>query len=42
MPLGLGRRGEVIAKIKFNAKYLGGHKFHPKSTDTKVWIFLTA
>jgi hypothetical protein len=26
-------------KAKFDSKYLGGHKMHPKPSDTKVFVF---
>jgi hypothetical protein len=40
MPFGLVKKdnGEK-PEIKFDAKYLGGHKMYPKSTDTKVLIY---
>lgn len=40
MPFGFGKKDEgEKPELKLEAKYVGGHKMYPKSTDTKVLIY---
>lgn len=41
MPFGFGGKKDEGEKpeVKYDAKYIGGHKVYPKSTDTKVLIY---